>query len=100
MVESKGNPLEVVVHTVAQADVDTDANGDVNVVIGELRTVEAAVATIEGGYVAQTMSISGNTATIRIFREKNDGAGATALTPYASATNIAAMTIIAVGRKK
>jgi hypothetical protein len=57
--------------------VDTDSTGDIDVQFCNLRNIideNSVYASIEGGYKARAVSISGSTATIRIYR----GSGATA----------------------
>ena len=89
--------MKTFVKTLSSSDVDTDASGDITVTIGDAKRIYAAIMQIEGGYVANLTGVSGNQATFRVFKEKNDGGGATALVAHTSANNIADATVIAFG---
>ena len=100
MQENKNNPLTVVTQDIPQADVDTDGSGDVAIQIRGLRVVKAAIPSMQGGYVAVQQSISGNVVTFRIFQGLYGGGAAGPLDPVLSTNNIAAITVVAVGRVK
>jgi hypothetical protein len=66
--------------------VDTDASGDAEVTVGDLRAIEHAAdvdASAAGGYVANVQSVDGNTVTVRIFQ----GGGADAELSAVTGTN-------------
>jgi len=68
----------------------TDGNGKVSVKAKMRKVLRAwcnfQPASTSQYYVACVSGISGNTASILILKEKNDGGGATALVPVTSAT--------------
>ncbi len=58
--------------------VNTDGNGDAQVTVGDLRSIEHPAdvsASAAGGYVANVQSVDGNTVTVRVFQ--GGGADAT-----------------------
>lgn len=83
--------------TVAAASVDTDASGDFSVQFGELRRIENkedVTAQAEGGYVANVQSVTGNTATIRVY----EGGGAAAELDAVNASNVTNVNATAHGQ--
>lgn len=83
--------------TTTAVDVDTDASGDVTVTFGGLASI-ASVADVSvsatGGYTANVQSVSGNTATVRVFQ----GGGAdTPLAAVASGTDVTTLEASALG---
>ena len=94
-------PPKTVHQIVAAADVDTDASGDVAVVIGDLNFVEGAKASLGAGYRAEVQGIADkNTVTFRVYADEADGLGGAAQASPAEAShnNIAIMYITAWGR--
>lgn len=56
--------------------VDTNADGEVDVVVGDLRQIDSpadASAQAAGGYVANVTAIDGNTVTVTLFEEDDGG---------------------------
>lgn len=71
--------------------VDTDASGDTEVTVGELRTIEHAAdvdASAAGGYVANVQSVDGNTVTVRVFQSGGADATLNPVTDTAGVTDI------------
>ena len=86
----------------AAADVDTDASGNITITFPNIRQIfsEATVyVSIEGGYVAQVISISGNTATVRIYQGDYDQSADAPLTAVASGTDLGILHARALGSK-
>jgi len=95
LIRNSNIPIKMDIITVPQADVDTDASGDIVITFPNLREVLFAQLQIGAGYVANQISKSGNTATFRVF-----WTGAvvdTALAAADSESNIADSTAIAFG---
>lgn len=97
MVRTVGGKWVTSVVSVAQTAVDTDANGRVSISISDLRRVIAAIPLIGGGYKAEVTNISGNTVTITVYQYDYPAAAAGAAVALANATDVAPLTIIAVG---
>jgi len=99
MVRAVGGKWITSVVSVAQSAVDTDANGRLSVTISDLRKVVAAIPLIGGGYKAEIPSdgINGNTVTVVIYQYDYPAAAAGAAVALANATDVAPLTIIAVG---
>lgn len=53
--------------TLPQADVDTDASGDLTVTFPDLQEVLFAILDVNEGIVSKCISVSGNTATFRSY---------------------------------
>lgn len=82
--------------TYPASDIDTDANGDVTITFTNLRRVlEGSVqVTLEKGYVGNVQSVSGNTATIRIYKSAGSAAE---LAPVTSTTDVSILHAVAFG---
>lgn len=89
---SMGNPhTETIIASETAASVDTNADGDAEVTLSELRGIESvadASATATGGYVASVQSVSGNTVTVRVFQEADTGGAMAAVTGTADVTDL------------
>jgi len=75
--------------TVTLTSQDTDGSGDIDVTFGGLRQIEDAASVdvqVQGGYVANVQSVSGNTATVRIFESAGSNAAMSAVTSSVSLT--------------
>lgn len=82
--------------TTAEA-VDTDAVGDVQIEVPELRTIENAAevsASSPDGYVVNVQSVSGNKVTVRVYEEA--GAAGT-LTPVSGTADVTDVHVHAQG---
>lgn len=89
---SATNPhTETVSGSTTASSVDTDGSGDVDVSVGELRTIESAAdaeASASGGYVANVQSVSGNTVTVRIYQGGGADATLNPVTGTADVTDV------------
>ena len=98
---NKGNPDVLTYQDIAQADMDTDASGDVSISINNLRVVEQAWLTFKGtAYFGVCRSITGRACTFRIYKADNDGGGAAAFLAHTSASNIGTALVFAIGQVK
>lgn len=71
--------------------VNTDADGDVEVTLGKLRTIEDAAdasASASDGYVANVQSVDGNTVTVRVYESGADGSELAAVTDSDGVTDV------------
>lgn len=71
--------------------VDTDASGDVEVNVSDLRQIESpndVSAQAAGGYVANVQSVSGNVVTVRIFQSAGAAAEMAAVTDGTGVTDL------------
>jgi len=79
-------------HASASAsNVDTDGNGDVEIVVGGLRSIEDpadASAQATGGYTANVQSVSGNAVTVRIFQSAGSSAAHSAVSNGSDVTDV------------
>lgn len=93
------NPLVDVRHASESVpNVDTDGSGDVQITVGGLRQIESAAdvsAQAAGGYTANVQSVSGNSATVRIFQGGGSGTPHSAVT---SGTDVTDVYVSAVGQ--
>ena len=85
--------------TLPAADVDTDSSGDITITFGHLRHIveDSVKVSLEGGYVANVISVSGNTATVRIYQGDYDQSSDAALAAVASGSDIAILHAEALG---
>ena len=71
--------------------VDTDGNGDVEVVVGGLREIESPAdvdAQAADGYVANVQSVTGNSVTVRLFESAGSNAEMAAVTGGSGVTDL------------
>ena len=85
--------------TLTASEVDTDASGDITITFPHLRQIieDSVDIKLEAGYVANVVSVSGNTATVRIYQGDYDQSADAPLAAVASGTDIAILHASAVG---
>lgn len=77
--------------TASATGVNTDASGDVTLTFNGLRKIDSqedVSVEASGGYVCNVQSVSGNSATVRIFEAPQGGTSSTSLVAVTSGTSV------------